>query len=69
MTQPLVNQPSALPTRKLTVAAMIAPAVTEAWGAFMTDVYPPVAGPEVSMLVGATAALLLGYFVRDRANV
>lgn len=68
MTKPLVNQPSALPTRKLTVAAMIAPAVTEAWGAILADLYPPVSGPEVSMFVGALAGLAVGYFVRDRAN-
>lgn len=68
MTRPLVKQPSALPTRKLTVAAMLAPAASEAWGAVMQGVYPPVAGPEMSMLMGALVALAVGYFVRDRAN-
>ena len=64
-----VNQPTLRPTNKLAVAVMIGPAATEAWGAMMAGIYPPVAGPEVSMLVGAIVALAVGYFVRDQANV
>ena len=65
----LVNQPSVLPTRKLAVAAMIGPTITEIWGGVMLDVYPPLAGDVTSMLVGGLAALVVGYFTRDRANV
>jgi hypothetical protein len=65
----LVKQPSNLPTNKLSVAVMIGPAATEAWGAVMTTLYAPLSGPEMSMLVGALAALAIGYLVPDRANV
>jgi hypothetical protein len=65
----LVRQPSNLPTNKLSVAVMIGPAATEAWGAVMATIYPPLAGPEMSVLVGALAALVVGWFVPDRANV
>lgn len=64
----LVNQPSKRPTNKLAVAVAIGPAATEAWGSVMADLYPPLAGPSVSMLAGALAALAIGYFVKDRAN-
>lgn len=64
----LVDQPTKRPTNKLMISALVAPAVTEAWGAIMADVYAPLAGAEVSMLVGSVAALVVGYFVRDRAN-
>ena len=65
----LVNQPSALPTNKLAVAAAIGPAASEVWAAFLAGPYPELAGPAMQVLVGAVAALLAGYFVRDRANV
>ena len=65
----MAKQASALPTNKLAVAALIGPATTEAWGAVMATIYPPVAGPEVSLLVGALATLIVGWFVPDRANV
>ena len=65
----LVNQPSKMPTNKLMVAAMVAPAVTEVWGIILADLYPQLAGPAVSGLAGAVAALVVGYYVRDRANV
>jgi len=69
MTQkPLTDQPSALPTRKLTVAAMVGPAATEAWAGIMAAVYPPLVGPEVSMLIGALVTVAAGYWVRDREN-
>lgn len=64
-----VNQPSAMPTRKLMTGALVGPAAAEAWGNIMATVYPPVAGPEMSMLIGALAAVLVAYWVRDRANV
>jgi hypothetical protein len=69
MSMALVKQPSALPTNKLAVAALIGPAATEAWGAVMASVYPAVAGPEMSLLVGAVATLIVGWFIPDRANV
>ena len=65
----LVNQPSAMPTNKLMVAAAVGPAVTEVWGAVMSDLYAPVAGVETSFLMGAAAALALGYLIKDRPNV
>lgn len=64
-----VSQPSKMPTNKLMTAVAIGPAVTEAWGAVMADIYPPLAGPEVSILVGALAAAAIGYLVKDRPNV
>ncbi len=66
---PTVNQPSAMPTNKLAVATLVGPAATEAWGAVWEGIYPAVAGPEVSLLVGCLAALIVGYFVKDRPNV
>lgn len=66
---PLVNQPTSLPTNKLMVATLIGPAATEVWGQVMTDLYPTLAGPAMSMLAGGVAAMLVGYFVKDRANV
>lgn len=66
---PLVKQPGYAPTNKLMVAAAVGPAATEAWGAVVATVYPPLAGPEISYFVGLCAALVVGYFVRDRANV
>ncbi|MEY1555340.1 hypothetical protein AB3Y40_06860 [Yoonia sp. R2331] len=66
----LVNQPSALPTNKLAVSVMIGPVVTELWPEVMMDVYPPLAGGDATaVFVGAIAALIVGYFVPDRANV
>lgn len=65
----LVNQPSALPTNKLGVAALVGPAVAEVWRNLMTDAYPALAGDATAILVGTFAALIAGYFVRDRANV
>lgn len=65
----LVNQPSAMPTRKLTVAALIGPAVTETWQMLMLDLYPALSGDKLSMLVGMGAAFLFGYYTRDKPNV
>ena len=65
----LVNQPSSFPTNKLAVAVLIGPAATEAWGAVMETLYMPLSGEAMSMLMGGVAALVAGYFVKDRANV
>jgi len=65
----MATQTSAFPTNKLSVAVIIGPAVTEAWGAVMAGVYAPLSGPEMSMLVGALVTLAVGYFVPDRPNV
>lgn len=64
MAQPLVNQPSALPTNKLAVAALIGPAVTEGVGLL----FPVLDGGSISMLCGGIAALAVGWIVKDRAN-
>ena len=66
----LVTQPSALPTNKLAVSVMIGPVVTELWPDLMMDLYPPLAGgPMTAAMIGAIAALIVGYFTPDRANV
>ena len=65
----LADQPSVFPTNKLAVAAMIGPAVTEAWGSVMADMYAPMSGPAVAMLAGAIASLLMAWFVPDRDNL
>lgn len=62
-------QTSGLPTRKLAVGAMVGPAVTEVWGSVMVGIYPPLSGPEMSMLIGALAAVAVAYWVKDRANM
>ena len=64
----LAKQPSAMPTNKLSVAVMVGPAATEAWGAVMASVYPALSGPEMSMLIGGLAALVVGWLVPDRAQ-
>lgn len=64
-----VSQPTLRPTNKLMTAVAIGPAVTEVWGAVMADLYPALAGPEMSILAGALAAAFFGYMVRDQANV
>lgn len=65
----LARQTSALPTNKLGVAALVGPAASEVWSNLMTEIAPSLAGDSVCVLVGALAALLVGYFVPDRANV
>lgn len=67
MQRPLVNQPTRRPTNKLK-AAMVGPVVTELWGNIMAGIYPPVAGPETSIMIGMLAAFGLAYMIRDRAN-
>lgn len=64
-----VNQPSAWPTRKLGTGAVIGPVAAELWRNLMGQIYAPVAGPEMSMLIGTLAAIGVAYWVRDRANV
>lgn len=66
---PLVNQPSLLPTNKMTVAALVGPAFAEVWTRLMTDLAPALAGEAMSVLAGSTAAICVAYWVRDRANV
>ena len=65
----MARQPDALPTNKLAVAALIGPAVTEAWPGIMADFYPALSGPASALLAGALASLVIGWFVPDRANV
>lgn len=65
----LARQRSAWPTNKLAVAAAIAPAATEVWSAVMSANHPELSGPAVSILVGALASLVVGWFIPDRANV
>lgn len=63
------DQASMLPTNKLAVAGLIGPAVTEAYGNVMLQVYEPLSGPSMAMLAGAAAAYAVGWFVPDRPNV
>lgn len=65
----LASQPNALPTNKLAIAALVGPAVTELWPGIMADLWPALAGgPATAALAGAAAALIVGWFVPDRAN-
>ena len=69
-----VDQPSAWPTRKLS-AGMIAAAITQIvtpWLEQLSGVHWIVAGfggDTVQACASAGIGLLVGYFVRDRANV
>ena len=65
----LATQLNNFPTNKLAIAAMIGPAVTEAWGSVMAEMYAPMSGPAMAMLAGAIASLIIGWFVPDRPNV
>lgn len=62
-------QSSMLPTRKLAVAAAVGPATGEVWARVMTDIYPALAGPQFSLLVATSAALFVGYWVKDAPNI
>ena len=74
----MAKQPSALPTNKLAVGSAVtaivgtqlSPAVAEVWPQV---VWPILAGPAVTDIVSASAALaaglVVGWFVPDRANV
>jgi hypothetical protein len=74
---PLAKQPSALPTNKLAVGSTVtaivgtqlAPALEEIWPALAPAI---LAGPAVTQLVAALAAMLAGMFVAwwvpDRPN-
>lgn len=62
------TQKTAMPTRKLLSAALVAPMVTEVWGRAMADILPSLAGPEASQWIGAAAAIAVGYFVPDAPN-
>lgn len=63
------RQTTYLPTNKLAIASLIGPAAVEAYQAVMLDIYPPLSGEAMSMLVGAFVALSVGYFVPDRPNM
>lgn len=63
------TQPSILPTNKLAVAALLGPAFAEVWSNITAEYIPVLAGDSTAMLAGAIFALLVGYFVPDRANV
>lgn len=65
----LATQLSALPTNKLLTGTGVSAIVTAAWAEVMATAAPSLAGPGMSALVGAAAALLIGYFVPDRVNV
>ena len=62
----LATQTSRLPTNKLAVGVLLAPAMAEIWGAYAPA---ELTGPAMSALVGAVIALAVGYFVPDRLNV
>lgn len=65
----LVDQPSKLPTNKMTLAALVGPAAAEVWARFMAENAPSLSGDAMSMLIGSLAALSVAYWVKDRANV
>jgi len=65
----LVDQPSKRPTNKMTVAALVGPAASEVWGKFTAIHAPALSGEAMSVLIGALAAMLVAYWVKDRANV
>ncbi|WP_300009646.1 hypothetical protein [uncultured Roseobacter sp.] len=64
---PLANQVDELPTNKLAVAALIAPAITEVLGNYTAGT--AFGGPAVSMLIAAGITMLIGRYIPDRANV
>lgn len=66
---PLARQPSALPSNKLAIAALVGPAASEIWQSVMLDLYPPLAGDMTTMLVAGLITLFVGYWVPDRANL
>ena len=60
----LVNQPTAMPTRKVTAGIMSIPLSTLIiWGAGMAGVPIP---PEVAAAAAGLISSLLAYFVRER---
>lgn len=64
-----VNQPTWRPTNKLMWAAAVGPAAAEVWSRVSTEYLPVLSGPAMETLAGATAAFLVGYFIKDRPNV
>lgn len=66
----LATQTNVLPTNKLAVAALVGPAVTELYPDIMAMIWAPlIGGTATAALAGAGAALIVGWFVKDRANV
>jgi hypothetical protein len=75
---PLVKQPSALPTNKLAVGSAVTAIVGTQLSPAVAEVWPQIApallaGPAMTEIVSAVAALLaglaVGWFIPDRANV
>lgn len=63
-----VNQPSALPTRKLT-AAMLGASVAGLLKAFVVQQWPFLADPIIWEPLPYAFGFLLGYVVKDAPNV
>jgi len=68
----LATQLSAFPTNKLLTGASVTGIVTAAWAEVAPNYLPALAGPAMSVLVGAAAGAVMGvvagYFVPDRVN-
>ena len=62
-----VNQPSALPTRKLT-AATVAGAAHSIFGLFLRNMAPEWYDPEVMAATLPLVIFLAGYVIRDAPN-
>lgn len=63
-----VNQPSSLPTRKLT-AAMLGTSLASTVQAFAVHYYPFLADPLIWEPLPIAFGFLCGYFVKDSPNV
>lgn len=63
-----INQPSAMPTNKLT-AATIGAALVSVIGLVLQNVAPEWYDPEVMLAITPIIVFGLGYFRRDRPNV
>lgn len=68
MAATLINQPSMNPTRKLT-AAIAATAVMELAKVLTMHFAPTWYSPELWAAMSPLVVLLVGYFVKDEANV
>lgn len=62
-----VNQPSALPTNKLT-AAMVAASLASIVKAFVVQTWPQFADPIIWEPLPILLGFAVGYFVKDRPN-
>ncbi|MBK1625381.1 hypothetical protein [Afifella marina] len=63
-----VNQPTLLPTNKLT-AATFAASLANLAQLLVARHFPEFADPEIWAPLAPALALIVGYFVKDRANV